>query len=142
MDNRYVYNGLHNLTSERLFLWILLDEIEKQFGVDDIAALLAIVSGQPFIPTRGKFGGATPGTSIASLAARATLNVELPFRLPMITGASVRMLRIAFTRNLGAFVGRTIPIVGEIILAKDVTEIMWNTVTTYNVIVKPKDRLP
>lgn len=142
MANLYSYNGLYNLSPERLFFWILLDEIKKQFGIDDIGALLAIVSGQPFFPTRGKFGGATPGTSLASLAARSALNVDLPFRLPMITGATIRTLRIAFTRNLGAFVGRSIPIIGEVMLAKDAGEIMWRTVHTYNSLVKPADRLP
>jgi len=140
MSDTYTYKGLPNLTPQRLFFWILLDKTEEQLGLKDLGALLAIVAGQPFIPTRGKFGGATPGTSIASLAARTVLDVDLPFRLPTITG-SLTGLRIAFTRNLGAFVGRTIPIVGEVLLAYDVSRILWNTVTTYNAMVSQADRL-
>jgi hypothetical protein len=140
-ENLYSYHGQTNLTPGRLFFWVLMDKISDQFGLKDIAAIFAIVLGQPWLLTRGKFGGATPGTSIASLAARAALDVELPFRLPMITGASLGTLRIAFTRNLGAFVGRTIPIVGWVVLAADVTEIIWKTITTYNAIAKTEDRI-
>ncbi len=141
VENVYSYRGQINLTPAHLFFWVLMDKTEEQLGVKDIAALFAIVIGQPFIPTRGKFGGATPGTSIASLAARTALDIDLPFRLPMITGASLGTLRIAFTRNLGAFVGRTIPIVGEVMLAADAAAIMWKTVTTYNSLVKMEDRI-
>ena len=137
----YTWHGQTNLSPAHLFFWVLMDKTEEQLGVKDIAALFAIVIGQPFIPTRGKFGGATPGTSIASLAARTALDIELPIRLPMITGASIRTLRIAFTHNLGAFVGRAIPIVGEVMLAADAAEIMWKTVTTYNALVRTEDRI-
>ena len=69
------------------------------------------------------------------------LNAELPIRLPMLTGTSLSTLRIAFTRNLGAWVGRTIPIVGEVMLAVDVAQIMWKAVATYNALVKPEDKI-
>jgi hypothetical protein len=141
MANTYNYNGLTNLTPGRLFFWVLMDTTKDHFGLTDVAALVAIVIGQPIIPIRGKFGGAPPGTSIASIAARTALNVELRFRLPMLTGASVRTLKIVFTRNLGAFVGRTIPIVGEVMLTVDATQIMWKTISTYNSLVKPEDQL-
>lgn len=58
----------------------------------------------------------------------------------MLTG--VWPLRISFTTKLGAFVGRTVPFVGWVILANDVTHIMWHTVKTYNSMVAPEDRLP
>ncbi|EGD01750.1 hypothetical protein B1M_24912 [Burkholderia sp. TJI49] len=50
-------------------------------------------------------------------------------------------IRIAFTRRLGAWIGRTIPVVGEVFLASDAFMIMRNTVVTYNHLVKPEDRL-
>jgi len=59
----------------------------------------------------------------------------------MLKGGTVRTLRIAFTKNLGAFVGRAIPIVGYVVLASDAFEIMWKTVSTYNKIVRPEDRV-
>nr|WP_230960508.1 hypothetical protein [Burkholderia pseudomultivorans] len=51
------------------------------------------------------------------------------------------LLRIKFTRNIGAFVGRAIAGVGWVILASDVTMITYRSVTTYNSMVKPEDRL-
>ncbi|KWE60353.1 hypothetical protein WL77_26545 [Burkholderia ubonensis] len=59
----------------------------------------------------------------------------------MIMTVGVRGLRMAFTRNLGAWVGRTIPVVGEVFLAVDASMIMLNTVRVYNAIAKPEDRV-
>lgn len=56
-------------------------------------------------------------------------------------GASIKTLRIALTKNLGTFVGRTIPVVGWLIIANDVIRIMWNSVAAYNAMVSPNDRL-
>ncbi len=107
----------------------------------DIAAAAAVLSGQPFIPTRKKFVGATPGTSIASVVSRKALNVNMSFRMPMITGKTLGTLRIAFTKNLGAFVGRSIPFVGWFILAYDVEEIIRKTLIRYNEIAVEEDKL-
>lgn len=137
----YTYNQQSNLSAHELFFWIAVDKTLQQLGVKDVGAVFAIIVGQPIVPTRGKFGGATKGTSIASLASRQFLNYQLRFRLPMITGKSIATLRIALTRNLGAFVGRSVPIVGWIILANDVVRITWNTVATYNTIAISDDRL-
>ncbi|SAK98742.1 hypothetical protein AWB78_05700 [Caballeronia calidae] len=51
------------------------------------------------------------------------------------------MLRIKFTRNLGAFVGRAIPGVGWVLLATDVSTILFRSVLLYNNMVRPEDRL-
>ncbi len=59
----------------------------------------------------------------------------------MITGVGLSGIRIAFTRRLGAWIGRTIPVVGEVFLARDAFLIMRNTVSSYNRIVKPEDRV-
>ncbi|ORT88162.1 hypothetical protein B7G54_06030 [Burkholderia puraquae] len=59
----------------------------------------------------------------------------------MITGVGLSGIRIAFTRRLGAWVGRAIPVVGEVFLARDAYLIMRNTVSTCNRIVKPEDRV-
>ena len=64
------------------------------------------------------------GRSPVEPPARAGCETNLPFKLPTITNVSIRTLRPVFTRHLGAFVGRAIPIVGEVMLAKDVTVIM------------------
>jgi hypothetical protein len=93
-ENQYEYGGLSHLSPERLFFWILVDKTEDQFGLHDVEAVVAILAGRPVLPTGPKFRGATPGTSLASLAARNALNVKLPFLLPTLTGNSVRTLRI------------------------------------------------
>ena len=116
----YNYKDLENITREELFVWIVIDKIMEQFSGVDIAAGAAILLGFPFLPTRAKFGGATPGTSVASVVSRKALNRNMSFRMPMLTGKSVTTLRIAFTKNLGAWVGRTVPVVGWLILAYDV----------------------
>ncbi|KVN75270.1 hypothetical protein WK60_34040 [Burkholderia ubonensis] len=59
----------------------------------------------------------------------------------MIMTVGLRGVRMAFTRNLGAWVGRTIPVVGEVFLAVDASMIMLNTVRAYNAIAKPEDRV-
>ncbi len=141
MGNSYHYNHLSNLTPQELFFWIAIDKTLEQIGGQDIVAAFAILAGQPIVPTRAKFGGATKGTSIASIANRRLLNYDMKRRLPMITGASPLSLKITLTRNLGAFVGRTVPIVGWMILGYDVVRIIQNTIFTYNRLVKPEDRL-
>lgn len=60
---------------------------------------------------------------------------------PVTSFTSLILLRIKFTRNIGAFVGRAIAGVGWVILASDVTMITYRSVTTYNSMVKPEDRL-
>ena len=102
MPNLYSYNTLANLSREELFLWIAIDQTMEQLGGSDIAAAAAVLSGQPFLPTRGKFGGATKGTSVASVVSRNLLRQKMPFALPTITGASLITLKLTFTKSLGA----------------------------------------
>ena len=141
MPNLYQYNNLVNLLCEELFLWVAIDQTLEQLGGVDIAAAAAILSGQPFLPTRAKLGGATKGTSLASVASRNLIRQKLPFALPMITGASLGTLKISFTRNLGAFVGRLVPGVCWTILAYDVFQIIEKTVRKYNSLVRSEDKI-
>ena len=46
-----------------------------------------------------------------------------------------------WTRNIGVFVGRTASIIGEVILAYDVSVISYRSAVHYNQLVKPEDRL-
>ena len=141
MSRTYSYNGMDDLSPGEVFFWVAVDKTLDQFGVKDFVAAAMVLSGQPIITTRAKFGGATPGTSPASLAGRRLLNYEMRVRLPTITGASFRTLKLTFTRNLGAFVGRTVPIVGWLMLAYDAEEIIRHTVSTYNGVVAAEDRI-
>lgn len=137
----YHYKLQSNLTSTELFFWITVDKTLEQLGVEDIGAVTAILLGQPIVGTRVKPIGTTKGTSIASLACRRVFNYNLKIQLPMITGSSITGLRIALTKNLGAFIGRSVPVVGWIILTYDITQIMWKTISTYNNYVFQNDRI-
>ncbi|CCJ78744.1 Putative membrane protein [Cronobacter muytjensii 530] len=53
----------------------------------------------------------------------------------------MRGLKIFWVNNLGAFVGRAVPVLGWIILAKDVSLISYNTVNHYNKLVRKEDRI-
>ncbi len=140
----YFYAGMPNLSAGELFFWITVDETMKQLGVDDIGAVVGILCGQPNLSTRQKPKGSIKGTSVASVYARKLLpNVMLPFnmRLPTIIGTNPKTMKIITTRNLRTFVGRTIPILGWVILLSDVTLIIYNTVVHYNKIVRDSDKL-
>lgn len=105
-DNRYTYGIHQNLTPADLFVYVALDETRKQLGLDDLAAASALLLGQADVSVPGKVAGATAGTSVASLTARTLLPFKVRVRLPMITKVGLSGVRVAFPRNLGAFVGQ------------------------------------
>jgi hypothetical protein len=143
MSNTYNY-GIHNhLAPTQLFFLIAIDETMTELGISDVVGAAMILSGSRFIPTRGKFGGAVKGTSVASKLSRTLLPFELRHRiLPTFTSwSSVALLRVKLTNHLGVFVGRAIPGVGWLITASDVAMIAYKTVTTYNRLVKREDRI-
>jgi len=141
LGGTYFYGGLRNLSAKELFFWVMVDETMTQLGVDDAVAVAAIISGRNSIPVPGKPRGATTGTSRASLYFRRKLPQRLPFPLPTLTGDSITSIRISSTNRLGAWVGRAVPVLGWVILAKDVTQISLNTAIHYNKIARPEDRL-
>lgn len=132
---------MQNLSREELFLWIAVDQTVAQVSGVDVGAAIAVLAGQPILPTRAKFKGATVGTSLASVTARRLFRQKLPIALPMLTGSSLTTLRISFTRNLGALIGRAIPGVGWVILAYDATQIIRKTIARYNALAKAGDKL-
>lgn len=140
-DNRYSYNGHVDLTPGDLFFWIAVDEVRKRFGFHDLAAAAAVLLGQNDVPVPGKPRGAVAGTSVVSIAARKVLPFRIGMRLPTITKAGPGGMRIAMTHNLGAFVGRAVPVVGTVMLASDAAVVMWNTVRVYNSMAKPEDKV-
>lgn len=142
LNGTYFYKGISNISACELFFWILLDSVSEQMGdIGDLAAVILIILGQPVVNTRRKFRTATEGTSIASVYARRYLNVELPFRLPTFTNASLRYYKLMWVNNLGKFVGRTIPMVGWILLASDVATIAYKATTHYNRIARVNDKI-
>lgn len=125
-----------------LFFLIFIDETCKELGVDDVAAVVAIVAGQNWMPTRAKPFGTTPGNSVASILSRKYLDYDLKKKiLPTLTNASVKRLKFILVRNIGVFVGRAVPVVGWVIAAKDVTMISIRSVSRYNALVKPEDKV-
>ena len=142
LNGTYFYNGLINLSPAELYLWILLDSIKEQMGdIEDLYTLVFILLGQPILKTRRKFRTATKGTSIASVYARRYLDIELSFRLPTFTNASIRYLKPMMVNNLGKFVGRTIPVLGWVLLANDVATIFFKATARYNKIARGDDKI-
>jgi len=145
LNNTYFYTGRPNLTAGELFFMIFCEEVAEQLGVNDIGAVVAILSGRNVLPTRTKPRDAIKGTSWASRAARRVFpDAKFPFgiQLPTITGGyPPRTARILFTHKLSTFVGRAIPVVGWVIMARDVADISFHSVRLYNTLARGKDKL-
>lgn len=98
----------------------------SQLGLGDLAAAGAAVSGLNILKTRGKFAGATPGTSIASRGASAVFgNARLPVQLPTVVGNPLTLnMSIRATSSVARVVGRAIPVVGWGLLLYDAAKIV------------------
>ncbi|MBN3811580.1 hypothetical protein G3N97_21125 [Paraburkholderia sp. Ac-20347] len=130
------------MTPQALFFCLMVEETCKVLGVEDAAAVMAILAGQPILPTRGKFGGATRGTSIASKVSRALFDYDFERTiLPTLTNTSILKFRFRMVNNLGVFVGRWVPMIGWTVTAYDVVKISLLTLLRYNQLVKPEDRI-
>lgn len=140
--NTYNYEEHKNLTPQGLFFCVMVEETCKALGVEDIAAVIAILAGQPVLSTRGKFGGATRGTSIASKVSRALFDYDFERNiLPTLTNKSILTLRLRMVNNLGVFIGRGTPVVGWAVTLYDAVKISVLTILHYNQLVKPEDQL-
>jgi len=140
LNGTYFYKGYSNLSAGELLFWIFLDEAAEQFGTSDLLTIGLILLGQPEIATRGKPGGTTPGTSPLSSQLRHWLNIETR-RLPTLTNSSIRRMRFAYVANLGAFVGRWIPVLGIFVIAADVSTIAYKATAKFNTIARGNDKL-
>lgn len=144
LNGTYFYAGRSNLTASGLLFMIFCEQFAEQLDVDDFGAIVAVLSGRRNITTRTKPADALEGTSRASKAARKVFgNRKFPLgiKLPTLVGLPPFTLRLHMTRKIGTFVGRAIPVVGWVILARDVSEIMFNTITVYNAIARGDDKL-
>lgn len=140
LNGTYFYRGYSNLSSGALLFWIFLDTTAEHFGADDFLTIGLILLGQPTIGTRTKPGTATKGTSPLSSQLRYYLDIETR-RLPTLTTGSIKRLKFSYVTNLGAFVGRWIPILGIVIIASDVSQIAYKATTKYNTIARGNDKL-
>ncbi|CAI1507289.1 STM2901 family protein [Serratia ficaria] len=142
LGGTYFYGRVANLSAYELLFWITIDAVEEQLGVQDVIGVAALILGDNSVPVSGKPRTATPGTSPASLFFRKHLDIKFKRAfLPTLTKKSVRHFKVRMVNNLGAFVGRTIPVLGWIILANDVAQITVNATTRYNKIARGDDRL-
>ncbi len=123
---------------------IVCENTACQFGIG-AADFGAIVSGRNNLSTRGKIANNTKGTSYASKGARAVFGkAKFPLGLSLPTwlgGYTPWTARRVMVRNIAPFVGRSIPLIGVIILASDVTQITYRTVRDYNIIARGRDKL-
>lgn len=139
-DKGYKYNGIEYENETDLYFGILIDQAAKQFGIKDILALGAGLSGYNIIPTRGKFEGAIKGTSLNSkLSRNITLSVKKASlgtltKLPTLTGGPFTgaPLRKMMVNTIGKFLGRTLGPIGWGILVYDVGMTLYNTQQIYN----------
>ncbi|UDJ84371.1 MULTISPECIES: STM2901 family protein [Kosakonia] len=145
LNGTYFYAGHSNLTASELLFMVFCEQVADQLGVDDFAAIVAILSGRNVVPTRTKPGGAIKGTSYASEASRKVFGkakFPLGIKLPSVIGGyPPSTLKIRMVAKIGTFVGRAVPVVGWIILAADVSTIAFNTVTHYNAIARGNDKI-
>ena len=132
-DPIYRYNGQDYTSKSDLYVAILVDKAAEQFGIKDIVGLGAIIAGQPILDKRFITPGSSPGSSIASTYL-SKIPGKSPVRLPTII-ANSSGFRIAFTKSIGRFLGRAVPIVGWAVLAWDVSATLYNTQVEYNKIV-------
>lgn len=132
LNGTYYYNRMSNLTAHELLFWIFLDTAIEHFGVDEISTVGLIILGQPIMNTRRKPGGATKGTSFLSYHLRKKFRDTPGLRLPTLTNQSIRHFRWSMVNNIGAFVGRWVPILGIIYMMGDVIYISLKATNKYN----------
>lgn len=147
LNGTYFYASKSNLSAAELLFMIFCENTVSQFGIGvaDFGAVIAFVSGRNNLGTRGKFANATKGTSYASKAARAVFKKsKFPFGISLPTwlgGYTPWTARRVMVRNIAPFVGRSIPVIGQIILASDVSQITYRTLRDYNNIARGNDKL-
>ena len=147
LHGTYFYSGKLNLTAAELLFMIFCENTASQFGIGgaDFGAIVAIVAGRNNLGTRGKFANATKGTSYASKGARAIFRkTKFPFGISLPTwvgGYTPWTANKVMVRNIAPFVGRSIPLLGVVILGADLSAITYRTIRDYNTIVKEKNKL-
>lgn len=145
LNGTYFYAGRSNLTASELLFMIFCETTVDHLGISDFAAVVALYSGVNNQKTRTKPATAIQGTSQVSKKMRQMIgNAKFPYgiKLPTWVGGytpwTVKRRNVA---KISTFVGRTIPLVGEVILIADVSIITYRTVRDYNIIANSKDKI-
>lgn len=138
LNGTYFYRGHPNLSKIELLNVIFLEEFCKELGIDTVSGA-AILSGQPWLGTRGKPKGATLGTSVVSKYARILMrDARMPFGVSIPTPVGVRMQK---SNKLAAIIARWVPWLGWTSLSMSLYRVSIRTQEKYNLIAKPKDRI-
>lgn len=145
LNGTYFYAGRSNLSATELFFMVFVMNTANHFGFDDIAAVVALYSGVNNQSTRAKPIDALPGTSRVSKGVRRLIkNTMFPFGIRMPTwigGYTPWTAKRKMVRKVSTFVGRTIPLIGEVILIADVSQIAYCSVRDYNTIARGHDKI-
>lgn len=145
LNGTYFYAGRSNLNASELFFMVFVFNTADQFGIKDVVSVYALYAGMNDQTTRTKPGTAIPGISRLSKGVRQVFGNRLfPFGLKMPTwigGYTPWTVKRRMVRKIGTWVGRTIPLIGEVILVADVSQIVYNTITEYNTIARGNDKL-
>lgn len=145
LNGTYFYAGKLNLTAAELFFMVFIFNTADQFGIKDIAAVCALYAGINDQTTRTKPGTAIQGTSRLSKGIRKAFGKRFfPFGIKLPTwigGYTPWTVKRRMVRSIGAWVGRTIPLVGEVVLLVDVSQITYNSIREYNTIARGNDKL-
>lgn len=145
LNGTYFYAGRSNLTASELFFMIFCETTANHFGIDDLAAVIALYSGVNNQKTRTKPQGAKEGTSRISKAMRKYFkNAKFPFGIKLPTwvgGYTPWTAERRMVAKISTFIGRTIPLIGEVIIIADVWQITYCSIRDYNRIARGNDKL-
>ncbi|WP_158783628.1 STM2901 family protein [Pantoea sp. BAV 3049] len=145
LNGTYFYAGRANLSASQLFFMIFCETTADHFGITDVAAVAALYSGVNNQKTRTKSRGAKEGTSRISKAMRKYFKTaKFPYGILLPTwvgGYTPWTAERRMVAKISTFAGRTIPLVGEVILLADVSQITWCSIRDYNRIAKDDDKL-
>lgn len=145
LNGTYFYAGRPNLTAAELFFMIFCETTANHFGTDDVAAVVALYSGINNQKTRTKPKGAKEGTSrISRTMRRYFKTAKFPFDIKLPTwvgGYTPWTAERRMVAKISTFAGRTIPLVGEIILLADISQITYCSVCDYNRIARGNNKL-
>lgn len=129
LNGTYFYAGRSNLTASELFFMVFCETTADHFGIDDVLAVAALYGGANNQKTRAKPKGAKEGTSRASRAMRKYFKTaKFPFGIQLPTwigGYTPWTVERRMVAKISTFTGRTIPLIGEVILLADVSQITW-----------------
>lgn len=124
---------------------IFCEQTVKQLGIGDFAAVVALYSGVNNQTTRMKPTTAIEGTSRVSNKMRHLIgNAKFPYGILLPTwigGYTPWTVKRRNVRKISTFVGRTIPLIGEVILFADVSAITYRSIRDYNSIVNSEDKI-